>query len=254
MREMVIPELEERFPGRLHYAKHLLRVQGLFESDVSERLRGLSFEEWEVELGYLPQGPEIWLTFFASGKDGGDVMARIGSAQEAVISTLGDLHVSGRDEECLEVVVGRKLRERVWKMAAAESCTGGLLSKRITSVAGASDYFECGYVTYSNRAKMELLGVSEGILKAHGAVSEPVALAMAEGARTRAGVDVALALTGVAGPSGGTHEKPVGTVFIACATASGSTVQKYLFGGDRGRIQEAATHAALVLLWRSLLT
>lgn len=123
---------------------------------------------------------------------------------------------------------------------------------RVTAVPGASDYFERAFVTYSNQAKTDLLGVPETLLESHGAVSELVALAMAHGGRARAGVDVAVAITGIAGPSGGTPEKPVGTVFIACATPQRSVVECHHFSGDRTHIREKAAQAALVLLWRTL--
>jgi PncC family amidohydrolase len=119
-------------------------------------------------------------------------------------------------------------------------------------VPGASDYFQGGCVVYSNELKQDLLGVPESLLRDHGAVSEPVAAAMAEGMRRQAAVDFALAVTGIAGPTGGTPEKPVGTVCIACASRGGTTVHKHLFRGDRERIRASAAHAALVLLWRSL--
>ncbi len=125
----------------------------------------------------------------------------IKSAEDKIVALIGAGHVSGHNDDCLEKVIGRCLRACGWRLALAESCTGGLLSRRITAVAGASDYLDRGYVTYSNRAKTELLGVSEELLRTHGAVSEPVALAMADGALSRAGVEIAVGITGVAGPN-----------------------------------------------------
>ena len=152
----------------------------------------------------------------------------------------------------MERVIGEKLRAHKWRLAVAESCTGGLVSRKITAVAGASDYFDRGLVTYSNEAKEALLKVPGDLLASYGAVSEPVALAMVRGLCREAGVEVALATTGIAGPTGGSEEKPVGTVFMACATPKQTEVEKHLFTGNRELIQERATQAALILLWRSL--
>jgi nicotinamide-nucleotide amidase len=252
MGQRVIPDLDARFPHRPVYLKHLLRVVGLFESQISESLKGLTFEGEGVQVGYLPHGAEVWITLFAVAETESDARRRVGKAEDSVISRVGAHNVCGRDEESLEWVIGRRLRERSWRLAVAESCTGGLLSCNITTVSGSSDYFDRGYVTYSNEAKTALLGVSEEMLKAHGAVSEPVARAMAEGARKEGGVDVALSITGIAGPAGGSPEKPVGTVFVACATVRETACEKHLFPGDREQIRESAAQAALVLLWRML--
>jgi len=252
MDEWVLPDLKRRFPYRPVYVKIILRVQGLPESEIGKRLKELASEESGVGIGYLPQTGENWVSLFAAGESEGDAKGRLQSVMERVISRLGSEVISGQNEEGLERVIGRQLREKGWKLAAAESCTGGLLSRRITAIAGASDYFDRAFVTYSNQAKMELLGVSEAMLRAHGAVSEAVAKAMAAGARARAGVDVAVAITGIAGPSGGSPQKPVGTVFIGCESPLASVVERYFFTGDREWIQEKAAQAALVLLWRIL--
>jgi nicotinamide-nucleotide amidase len=144
------------------------------------------------------------------------------------------------------------LRKKGWKLTAAESCTGGLFSRKITSVAGASDYFDYGFIAYSNEAKVQLLGVPAELLGAHGAVSESVADAMARGARARASADASVAITGIAGPTGGSPGKPVGTVYIACATPTETLVERHSFSGSREHVQECAAQAALVLLWKVL--
>lgn len=252
MATLVIPDLERRFPRHFRCIKDFLRIQGLFESEIAERLAGFDADEHGVEIGYLPQGPEVWLTFFASSPSEEEAESRIARAESSVRLRFDAHHISGRGQESLERVIGRLMRASGWKLAVAESCTGGLLSARITSVPGASDYFEGGCIVYSNALKQNLLGVPESILGDHGAVSEPAAAAMAEGMLRGAGVDLALAVTGIAGPDGGSPGKPVGTVFIACASRGGTTVRKHLFRGDRERIRADAAHAALVLLWRSL--
>ena len=158
--------------------------------------------------------------------------------------------VKGED---LEEVVVKLLAARTETLAVAESCTGGLLAHRITNVPGASDVFVAGYVTYANEAKIDILHIDQDLIERHGAVSEPVARAMAEGGRARAGSTYALATTGIAGPSGGSPQKPVGTVFLALAVAKSETVTKKLFfPSDRETFKELVTQAALDLLRRKL--
>lgn len=152
-----------------------------------------------------------------------------------------------------EETVGRLLSGRGWSLAVAESCTGGLIAHTVTNVPGSSTYFDRGFVTYSNEAKTALLGVPAGLLEQAGAVSDEVARAMAEGARSRAGTAVALAVTGIAGPTGGTPEKPVGLVYVALACQGGETLsEEHRFSGDRLSVKEATCRAALELLRRYL--
>jgi nicotinamide-nucleotide amidase len=252
MAEQVLPDLCRRFAQRPVYRKRVLRVQELPESQISQRLQGLETVDLGVELGYLPQTAENWVTLLAVAADEQAAQDLIAGAELQVVRCVGEAAISGRDGETLEEVVGRLLRARAAKLVVAESCTGGLLCARITSVSGASDYLDRAWVTYSNQAKTDLLGVSAALLAAHGAVSEAVAAAMARGARDCAGGDVALAITGIAGPTGGSPEKPVGTVFIACTSRHGTVVNERHFTGDRQQIQEKSAHAALVLLWRQL--
>jgi nicotinamide-nucleotide amidase len=158
-----------------------------------------------------------------------------------------------RDLEALALRVGRALLVRSWRAATAESCTGGWIAKALTDVPGSSQWFDGGVVSYSNAAKQRLLGVSSELLAAHGAVSEPVVRAMAEGARTRSGVEVAVAVSGVAGPDGGTPEKPVGTVWLAWALPSGTIAERQEIGGGREAVRRASVAYALerllALVW-----
>jgi nicotinamide-nucleotide amidase len=172
--------------------------------------------------------------------------------ESQVAAALGE-DCYGRDREGLEVVVGRLLLERRLALSVAESCTGGLLSHRITNVSGSSAYFERGVVTYSNRAKEELLKVPRPLLAAHGAVSAPVAEAMASGICQMTGTPLGLAITGIAGPDGGTPAKPVGTVYIALATLEGAASRHYQFAGGRESVKWRSTQMALDLLRRHLL-
>jgi PncC family amidohydrolase len=151
------------------------------------------------------------------------------------------------DENVLKKV-SNLLKEKKLKVATAESCTGGLIAHTLTNISGSSDYFERGIVSYSYRAKIELLDVSENILKDYGAVSEQVARAMAEGIRTKSKVDIGMATTGIAGPTGGTKEKPVGLVYIAISTSNKTEVKKFLFSDSRIQNKESTSNAALKIL------
>ncbi|MDR2017455.1 MAG: nicotinamide-nucleotide amidohydrolase family protein [Syntrophobacterales bacterium] len=152
----------------------------------------------------------------------------------------------------VEEIVGSLLREKGMTIALAESCTGGLTAKRVTDVAGASDYFGMGFVTYGNIAKERFLAVPENMLATRGAVSREVAGAMAEGVRIAAGADIGVSITGIAGPGGGSPAKPVGTVYIGVSMKDGLVVRKYLFHGDRAAIREATSEEALTLTFRCL--
>ena len=163
--------------------------------------------------------------------------------------------MSHQVEESLEESIGRLFKDHGWTIATAESCTGGLLAKRLTDVPGSSAYFLRGYVTYVNEAKTDLLQVPAPLIVAEGAVSEPVARAMASGCRTAAGSDYALSITGIAGPGGGNPpEKPVGLVYIGLAEAEGIAVRRFLFGErlDRSEIRHRACEAAMELLHQRL--
>lgn len=141
-----------------------------------------------------------------------------------------------------------QLKKQHLTVATAESCTGGLIAHTLTNISGSSDYFDRGVVSYSNRAKTELLGVPETMLKEHGAVSEEVAKVMAEGVRKKSNVDMGLATTGIAGPTGGTKEKPVGLVYIAVSTADNTEVTRFQFSGNRLQNKESTCNAALTML------
>ena len=158
-----------------------------------------------------------------------------------------------KDDRSLEEVVGVMLRAGNKTVALAESCTGGLISKRITDVSGSSAYFEGAFVSYSNRWKGKLLGVSEGTLVAHGAVSEETAREMAENVREKAGTDIGLSVTGIAGPTGGTKEKPVGLVYMALSDGERTVARRFNFRGDRERVRYRASQAALNMLRECLL-
>jgi nicotinamide-nucleotide amidase len=168
------------------------------------------------------------------------------------VAVLGDDVVS-RDGRGLEETVGRLLRERGWRIALAESCTGGLASSKLTDVPGSSDYVDRSVVVYSNASKIALLGVPDALIAEYGAVSEAVAVAMAEGMRRSAGVEVGVGITGIAGPGGGTETKPVGTVCIAVAAGGETKVRTYRFLGGRDTVKTFASITAIDQVRRALI-
>jgi nicotinamide-nucleotide amidase len=192
---------------------------------------------------------ELHLSVRADTAEEGD--AHLAQAAAQLRAVLGQ-DVFSDDGRSLEQVVGQQLLQRGWRVAVAESCTGGLVSSRLTDVPGSSAYMERGAVCYSNQAKIDLAGVPASMIEVHGAVSQPVAIAMAAGIRLRAGVDVGIGITGIAGPSGGTEAKPVGTVAVAVAVPDGEEIRTHRFLGDRGQIKFQTSQAALDLLRRCL--
>src|SRR5438094_8378048 len=200
---------------------------------------------------WIPADGEVWVRLRARASTPAEATRSLAKAETGIGALLGE-DCYGRDGETLEGVVGRMLLERRWTLAVAEACTGGLLGHRLTSVPGASAYFERGVLAYSTRAKEELLGVPESILTAHGTVSGPCAEAMARGVATLAGAPCALAVTGIAGPDGGTPTKPVGTVFVGLAVRGETLARRFYFSGDRAAVKWQSTQAALDMLRRSL--
>ena len=242
--EKVLPILQKLAPPSA-FAMRTYRIGGLGESLVEERV-GEELVALGIELGYCARPGEVDVRTIGAP----EVLDR---AEAIIRERLGDCIVS-QDDRSMEKVVVDLLTERRATVATAESCTGGLLANLLTNVPGASAVFLEGFVTYANEAKVRALGVDAQLIAAHGAVSREVAAAMAEGARARAGVDYALATTGIAGPGGGTDAKPVGTVFIALAKKDGETqVHRYRFTTDRDTFKNLTAQTALDLLRRALL-
>ncbi len=251
MRPMLDAVLTERFEPRASGARlyrRVVKIAGRTESDVEQVTQPVysRFAVWQppVATSILAAPGQIELHFSvrAENVERGDAI--LDRATSEILAVVGDDAFS-TDGRSLEQVVGDLLRGRGWRIATAESCTGGLVASRLTDVPGSSDYLERGVVAYSNRAKTELLGVPEDVISTHGAVSEAVGEAMAAGMRTRAGVDVAVGVTGIAGPGGGSEAKPVGTVVAAVAWASGLVVRRHRFPGGRDQVKWFASQAAL---------
>jgi nicotinamide-nucleotide amidase len=224
-----------------------LHTFGLGESSVAEKLGELMRRDRNPSVGTTVSGGIVSLRVNARSGSREIAQRELDETTTACKAALGEL-IFGADDQPLAMVVGEMLKQSRKTVTTAESCTGGLLAKYLTDISGSSEYFRQGWITYANEAKVSLIGVDESLLAKHGAVSEEVARAMAAGARARAGADFALAVTGIAGPTGGTEAKPVGTVFIALADATGVSARRNVFIGDREMIRDRSAKMALTLL------
>lgn len=280
MNEFVVPFFTQRSSG--NYILHrTLNTTGIPESTISERLGdindllqgesiarpsrpvplpdeevgtglGLVEASTKVGLAFLPSTGGVRLRITVVGSDRAQCQVKSTMIEQFIRSKVGK-YIYGTDEDRLEEVVGRLLTERKLKLAIAESCTGGMLANILTNVPGSSRYVERAIVAYSNQSKMDMLRVSNELLEKYGAVSREVAKAMASGVRTLSGVDIGISTTGVAGPDGGTSEKPVGLVWIGYSDADHNFAVKLSLGSERIRIKERATHACLEIVRRKIL-
>jgi nicotinamide-nucleotide amidase len=230
------------------YQRKVFRIGMLPESQVDEMLKPVTSTLRDVQYKILAAPSEIEVHFLAP-ENAADELT---SASAEVRAILGHW-IYADDLDRMEAVVGRLLKQRGRRVAVAESCTGGLLAERITNIAGSSEYFDCGIVTYSNDAKTKLLKVPDDLLRSFGAVSEQVAKSMAEGVRKVSKADYGLSITGIAGPDGGTAEKPVGLVFIGLSDEKETFAKEYRFIGSRTRIRFSSSQAALNMLRLKLL-
>ena len=242
----VVPLLRREFPLDAPFVCRTLRTSGIAESLVQEKIETPlnTLATAGLEIGYCARTGQVDVRLSARGGNG----KKIVRAAEAVVQKILGAQIYGFDDEEMETVVVRLLTERKKTLAMAESCTGGCIAHRVTNVPGASAVFLGGFVTYSNESKQKFLGVRAETLAAHGAVSEAVAREMAEGARLQLGADFAIVVTGIAGPGGGTKEKPVGTVFIGLAGEFGTVVERKFNPYERGTFKEVTAWQALEML------
>ncbi len=247
----IVPRLEARL--RKTFIRALFyRVAGMGESDLDQLIAPVYTKYTNPVTTILASAGDIQIHLRArcdSPEEADALLHEVGRKIEAL---LGD-RIYSRDGSPLEVIVGRMLRDRQATVAVAESCTGGMLGQRITSVPGSSDYFAGGFLAYTYAMKTALLGVDPEMLAKHTAVSDPVARAMADGARERTGATYAISVTGVAGPDGGTEETPVGTTFIGLAGPNGTDARRFRLVGDRARNRTFAVQTALDLLRRRMI-
>ena len=245
-----LPKLERLLPMQVIRTR-FYRVAGMPESDLDQLIAPV-YTKYENPVTTILAAPgDIQIHLRARCADEATAEALLAEVGGGIERLLGD-RIYCMDGRPLEAAVGAILKERGATLAVAESCTGGMLAERITSVSGSSEYFWGGFLTYTDRMKIEMLGVDPGMLEKHTSVSEYAAEAMARGAKARTGASYALSVTGVAGPLGGTEENPVGTVWIGLANETGVQAKRFRFLGDRERVRTLATQTALDLLRRKL--
>lgn len=254
MENFVVPYFQKKSSGFV-IQHRTLKTTGIPESFLAERIGKINdifAPESGVTLAFLPSPMGVRLRITAKATSVAEVGERIKEVEQQLRSRAGK-YIYGADDEELEHVVGLLLTERKLRIAVAESCTGGLIADRITDVSGSSNYFERGLITYSNESKIVELGVPLSLIEKFGAVSREVAEAMAFGIRTKSNVDIGISTTGIAGPTGGSVEKPVGLVWIGYSDKQETLALKFNFGDDRRRVKERASQAALELVRRKLL-
>ena len=248
--EQVLPRLRQAAPGRVTVIR-TVHTYGVPESVVGEKLADLMAPKRRPHVGTAVHGGMIDIHIYATGAPA-EIAPLLESDAAAVCRRLGDA-VFGQGKDTLEDAVASLLAERRATIALAESCTGGLVAAKLVNVPGISEFLLEGVVSYADESKVRTVGVPEGLIRAHSAVSEPVVRAMAEGVRLRNRASVGLAVTGIAGPTGGTPEKPVGLVWFAVADEKGTVAAKEIFAGDRALIRERAANYALNMLRLRLL-
>jgi len=252
LEEGVIPLLRREFPeAALHVETATFKLFGLPEAAVDAAMADADLADLGVAIGFYPNFPENHLVLTARTASAEEAREKLREAGARVEARLGK-YIFARGQETLAGNIAGLMTERRLTLAVAESCTGGLITDRLTDIPGSSVFLERGVVTYGNAAKTALLGVPEPVIREHGAVSAETARLMAEGVRNMAATDLGLAVTGIAGPSGGTESKPVGTVYIALADGGMIACRHHAFRWERRRNKIVASQAALLMLWRYL--
>ncbi|GIK60526.1 MAG: competence/damage-inducible protein A [Ignavibacteriota bacterium] len=253
MQSYVIPKLHEKIgQDQSIILRKMILTTGIPESTLYERFGNLDELLNGGKLAFLPNQYGVKLRISVEGTDEKELQNKMMEIEQRIRSKAGRF-IYGVGDEQLEAVVGRLLIEREFKIATAESCTGGLVGNMLTNVSGSSKYFERGVICYSNAAKVEILKVNEDTLAEHGAVSMEVAMQMAEGIKSTSGADIGLATTGIMGPTGASTNKPVGLVFIGYCDDKVCTAKKFQFGEERLLNKERTAQAALDFVRRKLL-
>lgn len=250
MTSLILPELRSRHTGP-YFESKIFCTTGIAESILFEKIGDPSAVERYAKMAFLPGPAGVQIRLVAEGNSVADASTRLTKAGAMILEKAGR-YIYADHETTLEQTLAELLWQRRATVAVAESCTGGLISHKLTNISGSSAFFERGLVCYSNRAKTELLGVPANLIETEGAVSEAVAIAMAEGVRRIAESDYGLATTGIAGPAGGSEEKPVGLVYLALADRHGACCERHVFSGDRWLNKERFSNSALNLLRKKL--
>lgn len=249
--DQVFPYLQKLQPEVIR--SQMIKICGMGESQVEDKLLDLIDSQTNPTIATYAKTGEVHLRVTARAKDEDEAKKLLKPVVKEIKNRLGDCVYSTKENETLEMAVVRLLEKYGLTVTTAESCTGGLLAGRIVNVAGASEVFREGFITYSNKAKRKILDVSKGTLKKYGAVSEQTAKEMATGGVFATDADACVAVTGIAGPDGGTDEKPAGLVYIATYMKDSVSVERYQFKGDRAKVREQSVVKALDLLRRSIL-
>ncbi|MEK7782950.1 MAG: nicotinamide-nucleotide amidohydrolase family protein, partial [Candidatus Binatota bacterium] len=250
LRESVLPWVAQQRKGEAEISACTLKIYGLTESKLGDMLKAIAISD-QVRLSYRAHFPDLSLRLTVRG--GAEREKKFSQLMMQIRELVGP-YIYAEEDESLEEIVGRLLLKKRWTLGVAESCTGGYIGHRLTRVPGSSAYFKTSAVTYSNESKVRFLGVEKNTLEKYGAVSRETALEMAEGIKRQAEADIGLGVTGIAGPTGGRPEKPVGTVWIGIAHEGESDARLFRFQGDRERVILGASQAALHWLRTALLT
>ena len=250
LEKYILPKTAE-YPGKKIGHLRLLTT-GITESALWAQIGKIESIQETISVASLPSHLGVTIRLSISHSDDRIIKQKLKIAEAFLRKRIGQ-HIYGIDDDILEEVVGKLIKKKGLSLVVAESCTGGLIGHRVTNVQGSSDYFKQGFVVYSNEAKVDLLGVKPETIEKFGAVSQETAIAMSDGARLSSKADVALAVTGIAGPTGGSPDKPVGLTYIALSTKWASQCDKFVFPQDRIRNKERAAQAALNLLRQWLL-
>ncbi len=257
MKEMmisfIIPKLEQKLDNNNQFLliKNLLTT-GIPESYLYDKLGNLNDLLEGAKLAFLPSQFGVKMRINVLAKNEEEAKNKLSGIEQKIRALVGR-YIYGTNDDLIEQVIGKLLNERGLRISIAESCTGGLISNRLTNIPGSSVFFERGYVTYSNAAKVELLNVSEDTIAQFGAVSQQVAMQMAQGVRAACATDIGISITGILGPTGATANKPIGLVYIGIADETVCTAVEFKFGDDRLLNKDRAGQAALELLRRHLL-
>ena len=250
--EQVLPRLATWYQGRQQTScQRIYKIFGKTEQNINEQIEQLDLGE-DISIGYYPVFPDVHLSIIVRGKDQDMTQARAENAFQLIEENLGEC-IYGHDQETMASVLGQLLTKQKKTFSVAESCTGGLISHLMTSVPGSSSYYLGGVTSYANSMKTMYLGVKPTLLEKVGAVSSEVAKSMAQGMRNNSCADISISITGVAGPDGGSEEKPVGTVFIGLAHEGKTEVKHFIFSGNRYEIQHETAQTALNLVRHFLL-
>jgi nicotinamide-nucleotide amidase len=247
MVEEVIPFLQQKFPSLKYKQSRIIRISGLGESSVNEIIKDFIHQNKHLNIGIYATPDDIQIQLNALANSTEETVTILGTATEQLKTLLGN-YIFGFDQQSLEEVIGNMLRKSKRTLAVAESCTGGILGGMITCIPGSSDYFKGGIISYSGEIKEKLLGIPRETMIQYGQVSEQVARAMAQGVRKKCYSDIGLSITGIAGPEGGSKEKPVGLVYIALADQQQTIVQKHQLHRDRQTIRLRSARRALNML------